>query len=104
MTLIGVKTFPKRAQAEIAKLRQEVEHWRTKALAVDPEKTNVMISGGGMDPDVGLPKDSTITFRVGNERFDVSAGNHGIAVRARDGLLVLRPVVANVVHISDDKR
>jgi len=107
VTLIGVKSFPKRAKAEIERLRQEVAHWRAKALAAagaDPDSTNVMVCGGGVDPDSGLPPNSSVIFRIDTQRFRVGHEHGVIAIRALDGLLVVRPVAANVVHVKSEER
>ena len=107
MTLIGLKKLPKQAQREIARLRQEVEHWKAKALAAagtDPESTNVYVYGGGVDEDSGLPPNSVIVFRIGNQRFNVQHEHDAVAIRARDGLIVVQPVASNVVRVKTEER
>jgi hypothetical protein len=107
VTLIGVKKLPKQAQREIEQLRQEVERWRSKALAaagVDLGSTNVLVSGSFVDPDSGLPPNSRVIFRVGDSQIEVHHERDGITIRARDGFLVMHPVVANVIHIKLEGR
>lgn len=107
MTLIGVKKLPKQAQREIERLRQQVEYWKTKALAAagaDPESTNVAVYGEGLIPDSGLPPNSVIVFRIGARRFNVQHEHGAISIRARDGLLAVCPVAANLVQVQPKER
>jgi hypothetical protein len=95
-----------KAQAEIARLKAEVERWRKLAEpAVSKGASNVTL----VEPDGeqrNLPRNAVIGFEVGTESIHVSHDDGGLKVYWRGGIgrLAVLPDVSNVLHVVVLKR
>lgn len=90
-----------KAQAEIARLKAEVERWRKLAEpAVIKGATNVTL----VEPDGeerNLPRNAVVGFQVGSDSIRVSHDGGGLRVYWRGGIgrLAVLPDVSNVLHV-----
>ena len=108
-----VSTLPRWARERIARLTDEVEHWKSIALsASSPDKTNVTIVDGLEER--GLPPNSRVKFRMGKDAIEVSVssdmpGRHpaastSIEVRSSDGSLSILPAASNTIYVRINDR
>jgi hypothetical protein len=102
-TTENVALLPKWAQQKIARLTEEVEHWKSIAHAAStPGETNVVLVDG-IDQR-GLPPNSHVRFQLSGPRHaieaGVRAGYDGIEIGCLEGVLVVRPAVSNVIYVE----
>jgi hypothetical protein len=94
--------LPKWAQNELAKLRANAEHYKKEAWsATTPGVSNTFLETYGDSNNLGLPPDSHIGFRLGNNRLVCRITPEGLRV---GNAILVSPAAANLVYIKVEDR
>ena len=100
-----VSTLPRWARMRIERLTAEIERQTEIALSTTiAGKTNVVIVVGHTTEERSLPNDSHVRFRTPKGDVEISHRNDAIEVRARDGVIIIRPEVSNVIRVTVSQR
>lgn len=100
-----VTKLPKWAQVRISnlesKLKADVAYWKGKAVEAETGDTNTFL--GDYPDDIGLPRGSRIVFVLPSGRISADVRDDHLHLHARNGALVVQPVVTNAVNIRTEK-
>lgn len=99
-TTENVALLPKWAQQRIKNLTGEVERLQEMLATTPPDKTNVTIVDHLSER--GLPPDSRVQFRIGQNTICVSVckDREALEVRTNTGQLTVLPAVSNVIYVE----
>ena len=120
MDIIQLNKLPKWAQEEIKRLNREiasltVQRDEAQGTFNGKKTSNVWIDGHSFEPDIYLPNDSHVTFKLETEDgrdHEVTMHfvyeprperKYRVAVRTGWGQMKITPNCANVIEISEEK-
>lgn len=94
--------LPRWAQAELRKLRADVEYLESQ-LAEIQNADGPVSHIDFLNPPVGIPEYNTVVFQLATDKIDVSLRDGKVRISARNETIRIAPGGTNVIYVWSER-